>query len=106
MFAQVDCGFVRVIFKFHASIVCILSARKGRQLGQERTAQRPCLLQVNGRDDRSKEKSELQPEVRERSDLLGSGVSKRTSDFMAVSRWIKVDQLCGGSAVLLGLDRR
>ena len=68
-----------------------------------KTAQRGCLLPVNGRGDRSKEKRELQPAVRERSDLLRSGVSWRMSDFMAVSRWIKVDQLCGGNAILLGL---
>ena len=42
--------------------------------------------------------------VRERSDLLGSGVSKRASDLMAVSRWIKVDQLYCVIAILLGLE--
>ena len=65
-----------------------------------------CLLPVNGRDDRSKEKRELQPAVRKRSDLFRSGVSKRASDFMAVNCGRETDQLCRGSAILLGREPR
>ena len=67
---------------------------------------RASILLANGRDDRWQETRPLRPAVRERSDLFRSGVSKRASDFMAVSRWRKVDQLCFGSAILLGLKLR
>jgi len=56
-----------------------------------KTGQRAILLPVNGRVDRSQETRRLQPAVRERSDLFGSGVSWRTNDFMAVNREAKMD---------------
>ena len=71
-----------------------------------KTAQRTCLLPVNERADRSQETRTLQPSVRERSDPFRSGVSLRTSDFMAVNRERKINQLYRASAILLGLERR
>jgi len=71
-----------------------------------KTGQRAILLPVNGRVDRSQETRPLQPAVRARSDLFGSGVSLRTNDFMAVNRERKIDQPYRESAISLGLGRR
>ena len=48
-----------------------------------KTGRRAILLPINGRGDRSQEKRDLQPDRRERSDPFRSGVSLRTSDFIA-----------------------
>ena len=60
-----------------------------RALVKLKTAQCACLLPVNGRFDRSKARRELQPTSRERSDLFGSGVRLRASDFIGVNRSMK-----------------